>query len=177
MDQPGEQEDGRAASCGSISRGQSPRRTPLLCRKSLSPMNRQTIPGHVAFAFFSSVVLFLLPAPDCHAASPLFSAKRVRSKLFLAPFFLSAQLKWFAAAKKKKISLFPLALRLLSPVVSLSLSVSLPPACLPLSLSLARCLYLNPAPFVLLPALVLKHRKCSNRADFLYTRITKKKRE
>lgn len=55
---------GRAASRGTVSRGQSPRQTPSaapvqasLCRKSLSPINRQTIPGHVArlprsFSFF-----------------------------------------------------------------------------------------------------------------------------
>lgn len=98
----------------------------------------------------------------------------------------TTQLKWFAAAKKnlfsahsRSLSHCSLPLCLLSfahshvPSVSLSLSRPLthhPPL-------LSRCLCLNSAPFVLFPALVLKHRKCSNHAGFLSPGQKKKRRE
>lgn len=79
----------------------------------------------------------------------------------------TTQLKWFAAAKKKN-PLFSSHSPAAPPVISLSsFSSSLP--------LLARCLCLNSAPFVLFPALVLKHRKCSNQAAFLHTGSENKK--
>jgi len=76
----------------------------------------------------------------------------------------TSQLKWFAAAKK--ISQFSSLVH--SPLLSLSLTHNSPLffslALSPFSLSLCFCL--NPAPFVLFPAVVLKHRKWSNHAGF-----------
>lgn len=76
----------------------------------------------------------------------------------------TTQMKWFAAAKKN-LPVFlsrSLPLSLTHTLASLSLALSLSPS--PSFLFLCFCL--NPAPFVLFPAMALKHRKWSNHASF-----------
>lgn len=150
-----------------------------------SPSLQQTIPGYAPFPFALS------PQPSFSCLDSVVRMKQSATQFLLSafetcglrklssPFPFShslcsqatTELKWFAAAKK--ISLFS----------SHSRSLAAPPPHLTLALSLAgclprysRCLCLNSAPFVLFPALVLKHRKCSNHAGFLSLKEKKKKK-
>lgn len=138
---------------GTVISRQSPDTLPILLFSSFSTPNTRAQLGSTQ-ASCSSFLRFLLV-----------------QTFFLTHAFLcvcskaTTQLKWFAAAKK--ISQFSSLVH--SPFLSLThtlASLFSPLALFPFFLSLSLCFCLNPAPFVLFPAMVLKHRKWSNHAGF-----------